>query len=156
MARSNLLFNLPDADVIQVEQMLAKGTHAVRSLHRAQVLLQLHRGKTPTQVATLVPVSEATVYNLRKRYLAEGLAIALNEKPRPGQPSKFDKAAQAHLTALACSEAPEGRSRWTLRLLADRLVELRLVESVSHKTVGEQLKKTSSSLGLNSSGASVR
>lgn len=156
MARSNLLFTLPDAEIMQLKQMLAKGMHAVRSLHRAQVLLQLHQGKTPTQVATLVPVSEATVYNLRKRYLVEGLTSALNEKPRPGQPSKFDKATQAHLTALACSEAPEGRSRWTLRLLADRLVELRLVESVSHKTVGEQLKKTSSSPGLNSNGASVR
>lgn len=156
MARSNLLFILPDAEVMQLEQMLAKGTHAVRSLHRAQVLLQLHLGKTPTQVATQVPISEATVYNLRKRYLAEGLTRALNEKPRPGQPSKFDKAAQAHLTALACSQAPEGRSRWTLRLLADRLVELRLVDSISHKTVGEQLKKINSSPGSNSSGVSVR
>ncbi|QMW03452.1 helix-turn-helix domain-containing protein [Spirosoma foliorum] len=100
------------------------------------MLLQLHQGKTPSQIATLLPVSEATVYNLRKRYLAEGLRSALSEKPRPGQPSKFDKAAQAHLTALACSQAPEGRSRWTLRLLADRLVE-----SISYKTVGEQLKK---------------
>lgn len=156
MARSNLLFTLPDAEVTQLEQMLAKGTHAVRSLHRAQVLLQLHQGKTPTQVTSLVPVSEATVYNLRKRYLVEGLTSALNEKPRPGQPSKFDKATQAHLTALACSQAPEGRSRWTLRLLADRLVELRLVESISHKTVGEQLKKINSNPGSNSSGASVR
>lgn len=156
MARSNLLFTLPDAEVMQLEQMLAKGTQAVRSLHRAQVLLQLHLGKTPTQVANLVSISEATVYNLRKRYLAEGLTSALNEKPRPGQPSKFDRAAQANLTALACSEAPEGRSRWTLRLLADRLVELRLVESISHKTVGEQLKKISLSLGSNSSGVSVR
>ena len=147
MARLNLLFTLPDAEVIQLEQMLAKGTHAVRSLHRAQVLLQLHQGKTPTQVASLASVSEATVYNIRKRYLAEGLTSALNEKPRPGQPSKFDKAAQAHLTALACSEAPAGRSRWTLRLLADRLVELRQVESISYKTVGEQLKKISLSLG---------
>ncbi len=81
------------------------------------------------------------IYNIRNRYLAKGLTVALSEKPRSGQPSKFNKAAQAHLTALACSEAPEGRSRWTLRLLADRLVELRLVESVSYKTVGEQLKK---------------
>lgn len=156
MARSSFVFTLPDTEVAQVEQMLARGKYPVRSLYRAQVLLQLHLGKTPTQVANLVPISEATVYNLRKRYLAEGLASALSEKPRPGQPSKFDKAAQAHLTALACSEAPEGRSRWTLRLLADRLVELRLVDSISHKTVGEQLKKINSSPGSNSSGALLR
>ncbi|MVM38047.1 helix-turn-helix domain-containing protein [Spirosoma sp. HMF3257] len=140
--------------------MLVKGKYAVRSLNRAQVLLHLHQGKTPTQVATLLPVSEATVYNLQKRYLTEGLMSALGEKPRPGQPSKFDKVAQAHLTALACSQAPQGRSRWTLRLLADRFVELRLVESISHKTVGEQLKKISRraaplSPGSNNSGASV-
>jgi len=93
-------------------------------------------------VAQLVGVSTAMVYNIRNRYSTEGLTMALSEKPRPGQPSKFDKATQAHLTALACSQAPACRSRWTLRLLADQLVELRLVESISYKTVGEQLKKT--------------
>ncbi|GAB2583163.1 helix-turn-helix domain-containing protein [Spirosoma areae] len=82
--------------------------------------------------------------------------VALSEKPRPGQPSKFDKATQAHLTALVCSEAPDGRSRWTLRLLAERLVELRLVESVSHQAVGEQLKKTSLNPGSSSNGTSPR
>jgi len=122
--------------------MLTKGKHSVRSLKRVQVLLALQEGNTPSSAAQLVGVSPAMIYNIRNRYLAEGLTVALSEKPRSGQPSKFNKAAQAHLTALACSEAPEGRSRWTLRLLADRLVELRLVESVSYKTVGEQLKKT--------------
>lgn len=131
--------------------MLIKGKHSVRSLKRAQVLLTLHQGKTPSAVAQLVSVSPAMVYNIGNRYLTQGLTVALSEKPRPGQPGKFDKAAQAHLTALACSEAPKGRSRWTLRLLADRLVELRLVESISYKTVGEQLKKTCVSLGSSNS-----
>lgn len=142
MARPVFVLCLPAEEVAQLQQMLSKGKHAVRSLKRAQVLLALHQGGTPSAVAQLVGVSPAMVYNIRHRYLAEGLAVALSEKPRPGQPSKFDKATQAHLTALACSEPPDGRSRWTLRLLADRLVELRLVESVSYKTVGEQLKKT--------------
>lgn len=90
------------------------------------------------------------VYNIRNRYVAKGLTIALSEKPRPGQPSKFDKATQAYLTALAYSEAPDGCTRWTLRLLADRLVELRLVASVSHQAVGEQLKKNCLSPGSSS------
>ncbi len=142
MARPALSFSLPAEEIQRLQLMLTKGKHSVRSLKRAQVLLALQEGNTPSAVAQLVGVSPAMVYNIRNRYLAEGLTVALSEKPRPGQPSKFDKATQAHLTALACSEAPDGRSRWTLRLLADRLVELRLVESVSYKTVGEQLKKT--------------
>lgn len=155
MARSALSFSLPAEEINQLQQLLTKGKHSVRSLKRAQVLLQLQEGKTPSTVAQLLGVSPAMVYNIRNRYLAEGLTVALSEKPRPGQPSKFDKAAQAHLTALACSEAPDGRSRWTLRLLADRLVELRLVESISHQAVGEQLKKTNSNRGSSNSGVSV-
>lgn len=142
MARSTRLFSLPVDELAQLQQMLTKGKQSVRSLKRAQVLLQLQQGKSPSAVAQLVGVSPAMVYNIRNRYLAEGLRVAMSEKPRPGQPSKFDKAAQAHLTAIACSEAPDGRSRWTLRLLADRLVELRIVESISHQAIGEQLKKT--------------
>lgn len=156
MARPIHSFSLPAEQIQQLQQMLAKGKHSVRSLKRAQVLLALQDGKTPSVVAQFVGVSPAMVYNIRNRYLAEGLTVALSEKPRPGQPSKFDKAAQAHLTAIACSQAPAGRSRWTLRLLADRLVELRLVESISYKTVGEQLKKTPLSPGSSSNGASLR
>lgn len=156
MARSARSFSLPVDELARLQQMLTKGKHSVRSLKRAQVLLTLQDGKAPSVVAQLVGVSPAMVYNIRNRYLAEGLTAALSEKPRPGQPSKFDKAAQAHLTAIACSEAPAGRSRWTLRLLADRLVELRLVESISHQAVGEQLKKTPLSPGSSSSGASLK
>ena len=156
MAHSALSFVLPAEEVAQLQQMLTKGKQSVRSLKRAQVLLALHQGKTPSTVAQLVSVSPAMVYNIRNRYVSEGLAVALSEKSRPGQPSKFDKATQAQLTAIACSQAPDGRSRWTLRLLADRLVELRLVESISHQAVGEQLKKTALSPGSSSSGALVK
>jgi transposase len=127
--------------------MLKKGVHSVRSLKRGQILLSLHQGKHPKQVVEQVGVSLATVYNIAQRYKQEGLEAALREKPRPGQPSKFDKALQAQLTALACSPAPEGHCRWTLRLLADKLVELRWVDSISHQAVAQQLKKTRSSLG---------
>jgi putative transposase len=156
MARPARSFSLPVDELSQLQQMLTKGKQSVRSLKRAQVLLQLQQGKTPSAVAQLIGVSPAMVYNIRNRYRAEGLTVALSEKPRPGQPSKFDKAAQAHLTALACSQAPDGRSRWTLRLLADRLVELRLVESISHQAIGEQLKKINLSPGSSNNGVSLR
>ncbi|MBC7920697.1 MAG: helix-turn-helix domain containing protein, partial [Ferruginibacter sp.] len=117
----------------------------MRSLKRAQVLLALHQGHPAAQVAAQVGVSLATVYNVGNRYRQSGqLSDALQEKPRPGQPSKFNQATQAQLTTLACSQAPPGHSRWTLRLLADKLVELRLLDAISHQAVGEQLKKTCS------------
>lgn len=135
-------------EVEQLQGMLRKGTHQVRMLKRAEVLLNLHQGLKPQEVATKVEVSLATVYNITARYNEGGqLAAALQEKPRSGQPTKFSRAAQAQLTALACSQAPQGHSKWTLRLLADKLVELQILESVSHQAVGEQLKKMSLSLG---------
>ncbi len=147
MSRQVQSLTLKEREEAQLQEMLQKGVHSVRSLKRGQVLLGLHQGNKPSQVVQQVGVSLATVYNIAKRYEQEGLDSALREKPRPGQPSKFDKALQAQLTALACSPAPEGHCRWTLRLLADKLVELRWVDSISHQAVAEQLKKTLSSLG---------
>ncbi len=148
MNRVTKSVELQEEEVGQLQDMLGKGTHQVRMLKRAEVLLGLEQGLKPQQVAQQVGVSLATVYNITARYKESGqLAEALQEKPRSGQPTKFSKAAQAQLTALACSKAPEGHSKWTLRLLADKLVELHILESVSHQAVGEQLKKMSLSLG---------
>jgi transposase len=88
-------------------------------------------------------VSKATVYNIRRRYCTEGLQAALNDKPRPGAPKKLDGRGEARFTAIACSDPPLGRQRWTLRLLADKLVELELVDGISPATVRTLLKKTS-------------
>jgi transposase len=139
--------SLPEAEVAALKSMLSKGIDSVRSLKRAQVLLGLHQMLPLATICQQAQVSEASVYNIWTRYEQEGLDSALREKPRPGQPSKFDKALQAQLTALACSPAPQGHCRWTLRLLADKLVELRWVDSISHQAVAEQLKKIASSLG---------
>lgn len=139
---------LQASEVEELEGMLQKGTYQVRMLKRAKVLLGLHQGVKAEQIALQAGVSLATVYNITARYRQSGrLVDALQEKPRSGQPTKFSQAAQAQLTALACSEAPEGHSKWTLRLLADRLVELQVIESISHQAIGEQLKKMSLSLG---------
>jgi hypothetical protein len=87
------------------------------------------------------------VANVKKRYLEGGLEAALYDKPRPGARPKITGDVEAHLVALTCSDPPEGYSHWTLRLLADQLVELELVESISHTAVGQVLKKTNSNPG---------
>jgi transposase len=138
---------LSEGEAAEFQEMLEKGVHSVGSLKRAQVLVSLHQGKIPKQVVEQVGVSLATVYHITQRYQQEGLDSALREKPRRGQPSKFDKALEAQLTALACSPVRDGHCRWTLPLLADKVVELRWIDSISHPAVGEQLKKTRSRLG---------
>ncbi len=142
MERVSKSLELQPAEVAQLENMLRKGTCQVRMLKRAQVLVRLHQGIKPSDAALQAGVSLATVYNVAARYQHSGkLADALEEKPRSGQPTKFSKAIQAQLTALACSEAPQGHSKWSLRMRADKLVELQVVESISHQAVSEQLKK---------------
>ncbi|KKM61316.1 hypothetical protein LCGC14_1532900, partial [marine sediment metagenome] len=102
---------------------------------------------TISQVAEATMLSKGTISNRKRRYLAESLPGALYDKPRPGAKRKIDGEVEAHLIAVACSEPPEGCERWTLRLLADRLVALEVVDSISHVAVGNALKKTNSSLG---------
>ncbi len=111
---------------------------------RARVLDLLHRQRSPSDIAAVLQVGIATVFNLKRRYLSAGLQAALHDQPRPGKPCKIDGTARAKITALACSVAPGGHARWTLRLLADKAIELGFCESISHSTVKEVLKKTSS------------
>jgi transposase len=117
MKRKKAPLCLPEAEVSGLESLLSKGVDSVRSLKRAQVLLGLHQLHPVTTICQQAQVSEARVYNSWTRYQQEGLDSALREKPRRGQPSKFDKAHQAQLRALACSPAPDGHCRWSLPLL---------------------------------------
>ncbi len=123
---------------------------------RARVLDLLARNEPPAQIANLLKVGIATVYNLQKRFLDEGFQAALKDKPRSGKPPVIKPEAKARITALACSDAPSGRSRWTLRLLADKSVEMGYIESVSHMEVGGILKKTRFLRTNKNSGVSVR
>jgi transposase len=109
-------------------------------------------GRQNTLIAQTLSITTMPVYTVRRRFQTEGLG-ALYDRPRPGKPRKLDGKAEARLTAIACSEPPKGHERWTVRLLADRLVELDIVDSISHKTVWETLKKTTSSRGRSTSGA---
>lgn len=136
----------------ELEQLIKSGTHPARMITRARTLLLLDRSqgqkRTIAEVQDGAMVSQGTIYNLKQRYFAGGLPEVLKEKPRSGRPvTKLTGDVEAHLIALACSEPPEGYERWTLRLLADRLVELEVVDSISHTAVAKKLKKTNLSLG---------
>lgn len=143
--------NLTDKERETLEQLIKTGVHAARVLTRARVLLLLDRStgkaKTLRQVADASMVGLGTVCNVKKRYFEGGLDRALYDLPRPGAIPKIDGEVEAQLITLACSEPPEGYARWTLRLLADQLVTLEMVDSISHVAVGNVLKKTQSSLG---------
>ncbi len=129
------------------------GRLTLRERNRVQVLLRSDAGDTDEEVADALGTCAATVAAVRKRFAAEGLEAALTERPRSGGPAKFDGKVEAAVVALACSPAPDGRAEWTVGLIAGRLVELRLVESISERTVGRVLKRVGSSRGRRRRGA---
>lgn len=137
----------------ELREMVTTGKSAARKLTRARVLLladQAEGGpaKSDPEIIDALACGRATVERIRKQFVEEGLEAALQPKPSTRvYDRRVDGKAEAHLVALACGAPPEGRSRWTLRLLGDRLVALGHVESISHETVRQTLKKTHSSLG---------
>lgn len=151
----DIFVKLSDADVVYLNEYVSKGIHAARSIRRARVLLALHAGKSGKEAAAYAGVSSGSVSNLRQRYqdLGGDVAGVLMELPRSGQPPKITPQVEAHLTALACSQAPDGRSQWSLRLLSEKVVELGHVDSLSHEAVRKCLKKVNSSPGRSGSGA---
>ena len=133
----------------QLNRMVSVGKGAAAKLTHARVLLQADQsaggpGWTDARIAEGLGVTTRTVENIRRRFVEEGLEAALERKKqcRPSRERLLDGAKEAQLTALCCSKAPDGRRRWTLRLLADRLVELDIVDSISHETVRRTLQKT--------------
>jgi transposase len=143
MARNAQPIKLSDNELRSLTTLLRRGSIAARAQTRARVLDLLHRGQHPNHIAETLGISSATVFNIKRRYLQEGLESALFEKPRSGKPPTIDGTQRAKITALACSPAPTGHARWTLRLLADRAIQLGFVETISHNAVKEILKKTS-------------
>jgi len=127
----------------QLTKLTTQGTEKVRKVKRAKILLLADEGKKDKEIAERVEVSVGTVERIRKRYSQEGLEGAVNEKPRSGRPIGINAQTRAKVTALACTKAPEGRSKWTLRLLADKVVELEYIDSISYQSVRNILKKTS-------------
>lgn len=132
---------LSEEDRSTLEQLLSHGTLSAKKFKRATALLELARGKSLVEVAATLQVTYPTVSTWRDRYIRSGLAC-LDDAPRSGRPVEIDGPQRATITALACSEAPDGYARWSLRLLADKAVESGLCEHVSHSLVADVLKKT--------------
>lgn len=141
---------LEPAEREQLEVLVRRGKSAARKITRARILLQTDESEagpawTDARIAEALGVTVRTVENVRRRLVEKGLEAALKRKKQvgPSRLPKLDGEAEAKLVAVCCSPAPEGRQRWTLRLLANRLVELRIVDSISPETVRQTLKKTS-------------
>jgi len=122
-------------------ELTRKGECKARRIKRALVLLAAHEGKLDREIAQQVRIHAVTIERIRKRFVLEGLESALSEKERPGAARKLDGHSEATLVALACSDPPAGRAKWTMQLLADRLVELTQLESISDETVRVALKR---------------
>ena len=118
-----------------------------RRLKRAQILLLADEGYRDETIAQMLYVGESTVHRTRQKFVMGGVDFAMSEAPRPGGQRKLDGKAEAFLVATACSAPPDGRGEWTMQLLADRLVEVKLVEQISDETVRRTLKKTISNPG---------
>ena len=144
MARQTESIELSKEERRSLKTLFSGGKGSNRQQTRARILDLLARNTKASEIAALLGCSPTTVYNVKDRYRAEGLESALTEKPRSGKPPRITGEEKARITALACSEAPEGYARWTLRLLADKSVELGFIDSISHNEVGEILKKTRS------------
>ena len=135
-------------------ELISSGTDSARKLIHARILLKADTGEfgpayTDKQIKEAVEVSISTIERTRKTFVLEGLKASLTPKKRSdtSRPQKFDGEKEAHLIALACSQAPEGHARWTLRLLADKMVELHHFSSISHESIRQVLKKTNLDLG---------
>ena len=156
MAHVKYVVDLSEDEEQQLRKIISRGKVSARRAARARMLLKANEGLGDEQVAAALEMGSATVGRIRQRFVEEGLEAALKDKARPGQPRKLSGKQEAHLIAVACSDPPKGRARWTLRVLAGKVVELGFAESICHETVRQILKKTTSNPGKSNSGASRR
>ena len=136
-----------------------RGKPLARTVKRALVLLKADEGlsdREAAEAAEAVSLSAATVARVRRRFVEEGVETAINDRPRSGRGRKLNGKQEAHLVAVACSNAPEGHAHWTLQLLADKVVAMEFAGSISLETVRQILKKTNSNHGRRKSGAGRR
>jgi transposase len=131
----------------QLLDLIKKGSRAARKLTRAHILLQADEGATDETIASALHINRSTVERTRKRFVEGNLELALAERPRPGAKRKLEPKQEAFLIATTCSAPPAGQKRWTMQLLADEIVAVGVVDSISDETVRRTLKKTFSSPG---------
>ncbi len=154
--KKKYIIKLSEEERKELDALTTKGKAKVRRVRRARILLLADEDFPDDFIAFAVGCGRATVERTRKRCILEGLEAALSEKPRPGGKPKLTGEEEAIVIALACSNPPEDRSRWTLRLLADKAVELIDHDSLSYETVRKTLKKTKSNPGSVNSGVLVK
>jgi transposase len=142
MPRKKYVVDLSDSERAELVALTSKGTLRARQMKRAQILLRAGEGLTDAAIVAALRVSRPCVERVRQRFVEGGLARALPDGPRPGKRRKLSGPQEARLIAEACSTPPDGHGQWSLRLLADRMVELKLIEHLSHETVRQVLKKT--------------
>ena len=148
MSQKTHCVKLSEPDRQSLQKIVKSGEDNTRKITRCRILLLADetKGKTDEEISEALNVCLATVFNIRRRYCHGGLESAISEGARSGQPPKFKGKSMAKITAIACSKPPEGHARWSLRLLAEHVIELNIVESISHVSIGNILKKTNSSL----------
>jgi transposase len=139
--------DLTKEEKAELLDLVGKGEARARKMNRAHILLLANEGRTDKDIAQALHTSPSTVERTRRHFVEGGLERALNESPRPGGKRKLTGKQEAYLVALACSDPPEGKKRWSMQLLADRLVELEIVEEISDETVRRTLKKGTLSRG---------
>ena len=147
MPKKIYIVDLTKEERTHLLDFIKSGKHSARKLNRARILLLADEGRTDAEIAEALHTGTATVQRTRLRFVEGNLEGALNERPRPGGQKKLDEKGEAILETLAHSKPPEGRKRWTLQLLADRLVQLKVVDSISYETVRQEVKKSGLSLG---------
>ena len=151
--KQKYIVKLTETERSQLKELISSGEASARQIRRAYILLKSDSSEGgPTwkyqTICEAYDVSSLTVYTVRKNYIAGGLERAiLRKKPDRVYKRRLDGEGEAHLIALACSEPPDGYERWSLRLLKDRIIRLEIVENISHETIRQTLKKTSSNLG---------
>ena len=136
----NYQIQLTDEQRRELKRLVESRQELARKITRARILLLAETGKKDREIAEALQISDGTVRNVRKRFFNQKSISSLDEKPRLGKPSKIDDKTEARITSLACSDPPEGRKRWTLRLLADRAVKLKLVDTISHERIRKMLR----------------
>ena len=140
MVNKKYVVKLTTEDKEYLQNFVSKGKRSAREFQRAWILLLADKGKTDREISELLNVSKRTVERIRTRYVNEGLN-AIYDKPRPGQPKKLSSSQEAQIIAIACSDAPEGRERWTLELLRKEAIKRGIVDNISTEPIRILLKK---------------
>ena len=128
----------------ELTQFVSQGKKSAREINRARILLLADEGKKDKEIAALLRISRPTISAVRKKYSAgkfDSILDLLKDEPRSGRPIKIDSRVEANITMIACSDPPKGSAKWTLRMIADKVVKLDAIDSISHESVRETLKK---------------